>query len=102
MATISQKSLVQLRKIHPLLLEALAWIEEQLQQGKEKILINCRAGIGRSGSVGLAYCFSRYPQWSYKQTLDFIWRKKADIYPHRHLQESLEKLFPRSSGPAPP
>ena len=85
---------------HPIgekvLLEAIAWIEEQLKQGKQKILINCRAGIGRSGSVALAYCFSRHPQWSYEQTLDFIWSKKADIYPHKHLQQSLEKLFPRS------
>ncbi len=75
------------------LLEAIAWIEEQLQQGKKKVLINCRAGIGRSGSVGLAYCFYKHPQWNYQETLDYIWSKKADIYPHSGLQESLEYLF---------
>ncbi len=83
---------------HPIpdkvLLEAIAWIEEQLQQGKKKVLINCRAGIGRSGSIGLAYCFYKHPQWNYQETLDYIWNKKADIYPHAGLQESLEYLFP--------
>jgi hypothetical protein len=67
----------------------------KLQQGKKKVLINCRAGIGRSGSVSLAYCFYKHPKWSYQQTLDYIWNSLADIYPHSHLKESLERLFPR-------
>ncbi len=75
--------------------EAIAWIEQQLQQCKDKILINCRAGIGRSGSIGLAYCFYKHPQWSYQEAKNYIWSKKADIYPHRHLQKSLENLFER-------
>lgn len=75
--------------------DAIAWIEQQLQQGKKKVLLNCRAGIGRSGSIGLAYCFYKNPQWSYKQALDYIWSKKADIYPHKRLQRSLERLFER-------
>ena len=78
--------------------KAIAWIEKQLQQGKQKVLVNCRAGIGRSGSVVLAYCFYKHSQWSYRQTLDYIWSKKADIYPHQHLQESLECLFPRENS----
>lgn len=73
--------------------EAIAWIEQQLGQGKKKVLLNCRAGIGRSGSIGLAYCFYKHPQWSYRQTLDYIWSKKADIYPHKHLEDSLKRLF---------
>lgn len=84
---------------HPIsdevLLESVAWIEEQIKRGKKKILIHCRAGIGRSGSVGIAYCFYKQPLWTYEQTLQYIWSKKADIYPHKHLQESLERLFPR-------
>ncbi|MGV2827667.1 dual specificity protein phosphatase family protein [Myxosarcina sp. GI1(2024)] len=78
--------------------EAIFWIERELQQGKKKVLINCRAGIGRSGSAGVAYCFFKQPQWSYQQTLDYAWSKKADIYPHQHLQESLERLFPRENS----
>ena len=73
--------------------EGISWIEKQLQQGKQKVLVNCRAGIGRSGSMVLAYCFYKHPQWSYGQALDYIWTKKADIYPHKQLQDSLERLF---------
>ena len=74
---------------------AVHWIESQRSQGRQKILIHCRAGIGRSGSIGLAYCFYKHPQWSYQQTLEHVWSLKPDIYPHRELQVSLEKLFPR-------
>lgn len=84
---------------HPIpdsaILAAISWINAQIQQGKQKILINCRAGIGRSGSVCIAYCFYKNPSWSYQKTLAYIWSKKANIYPHQHLQESLENLFPR-------
>jgi|GEM_PF-675573 len=81
-----------------LLLDALRWIEEQQHQGKQRILLHCRAGIGRSGSLGVAYCFQKNSTWSYDQTLNYVWSKKLDIYPHRHLQESLERLFPRLGG----
>lgn len=77
------------------MLAAIAWIEEQIERGK-KILIHCRAGIGRSGSLGVAYCFRQNPQWTYQETLDYIWSKKPDIYPHKNLQATLERLFPRS------
>jgi hypothetical protein len=78
------------------LLEAIRWIDEQRDRGKQKILLHCRAGIGRSGSVGVAYCYSQFPEWTYRQTLDYVWSKKPDIYPHSHLQETVERLFPRS------
>ena len=75
--------------------EAIAWIDLQLRQGKKMVLVNCRAGIGRSGSIVLAYCFSKHPQWNYKQARDYIWSKKADVYPHQNLQRSLSRLFKR-------
>lgn len=80
-----------------LIVDALRWIKTQQQQGKRRILLHCRAGIGRSGSLGVAYCFQHHPTWSYDQTLDYVWSKKPDIYPHRQLQETLESLFPRPS-----
>ncbi|MDB9314751.1 dual specificity protein phosphatase [Spirulina sp. CS-785/01] len=75
------------------LLDAVQWIDEQLQTGKEKILLHCRAGIGRSGSVGLAYYFAKHPDQDYNQCLEAVWDQKPDIYPHRHLKESLLRLF---------
>jgi dual specificity MAP kinase phosphatase len=70
----------------------VTWIEQQQQAGK-RVLVNCRAGIGRSGSLGIAYCFFKNPEWSYEQTLEYVWSKKPDIYPHSQLQSSLERLF---------
>lgn len=81
-----------------LLLEAIQWIDEQLAAGKKKILIHCRAGIGRSGSVGVAYCYYKNSLWSYREALHYAWSKKADIYPHKNLQDSLERLFPRNKN----
>lgn len=85
---------------HPIpdevLLKSVRWIDEQLKNGKHKILLHCRAGIGRSGSVSVAYCYYKNPDWSYQQTLDYIWSKKPNVYPHKHLQETLERLFPRN------
>jgi protein-tyrosine phosphatase len=77
------------------LLAAIEWIDQQQQQGKRKILVHCRAGIGRSGSVGVAYCYVKSPHLNYEETLGEIWDKKPDIYPHSGLRESLEILFPR-------
>ncbi|MEM6839412.1 MAG: dual specificity protein phosphatase [Cyanobacteria bacterium P01_C01_bin.120] len=74
---------------------AIAWIDQQQAQGKRQILVHCRAGIGRSGSIGVAYCFRHRPNWSYQQTLNYVWSRKPDIYPHSQLQSSLEQLFPR-------
>jgi protein-tyrosine phosphatase len=76
----------------------LIWIDCQRVAGR-KILIHCRAGIGRSGSLGIAYCFAKNPGWTYQQTLDYVWGKKPDIYPHSQLQASLETLFPRQGRP---
>lgn len=72
---------------------AIAWIERQRAAGKQRILVHCRAGIGRSGSIGVAYCLHRHRRWTYQQALDYVWSKKPDIYPHRQLQSSLEKLL---------
>lgn len=87
---------------HPIpdeyLQEAIAWIDQQLAEGKQKVLVHCRAGIGRSGSVGVAYCSYKHPHWSYTEVLDYVWSKKPDVYPHTQLQQSLERLFARKSS----
>lgn len=38
--------------------EAVAWLADQLDQGK-KVLIHCRFGVGRSGTVIAAYLLKR-------------------------------------------
>jgi hypothetical protein len=85
--------------IHPISSEFLRrgvnWIDAQRAEAR-KVLIHCRAGIGRSGSLGVAYCFAQNPDWTYQQTLEHVWGKKPDIYPHSQLQPRLENLFPRA------
>lgn len=83
------------------ILEAVSWIQQQVKKGR-KVCINCRAGIGRSGSIGVAWLYASNPAWSYKETLEAAWDKKPDIYPHTHLKEVLESLFPRRNQQGTP
>jgi len=78
------------------ILEAVSWIRQQVKKG-HKICVNCRAGIGRSGSIGIAYLYASNPGWSYTKALETAWDKKPNIYPHKDLKETLESLFPRST-----
>ncbi|MCL6584005.1 MAG: dual specificity protein phosphatase family protein [bacterium] len=76
------------------ILEAVSWIKQQVEQGR-RVCINCRAGIGRSGSIGIAYLYASHPDWSYTEALQAAWSKKPNIYPHQNLHLTLEALFPR-------
>jgi len=83
-----------------MVMDAITWIKERLREGGN-VLLMCRAGIGRSGSLGIAYLYYLHPELSYKEVLDNIWSVKADIYPHKGLQQSLERLFPRQKNLTP-
>jgi len=74
--------------------EAVDFIDSCVAQDL-KVLVHCRAGIGRSGSIGIAYLFSKNPNLSFKDALKEIWKFKPDIYPHRELEEALLSLYPR-------
>ncbi|MEW6378107.1 MAG: dual specificity protein phosphatase [bacterium] len=76
------------------ILDAVSWIQQQVKKG-HKVCVNCRAGIGRSGSIGIAYLYASNPAWPYSRALQAAWDKKPNIYPHKNLQETLEALFPR-------
>mmetsp|Transcript_29186 Transcript_29186/g.41074 ORF Transcript_29186/g.41074 Transcript_29186/m.41074 type:complete len:284 (+) Transcript_29186:76-927(+) len=86
---------------HPIpaeeILDAVRWVEQRVRQHC-KVLVHCRAGIGRSGSIGIAYLFYSHPEISYKETLEQIWKVKNDIFPHKDLEATLEKLFPRKKS----
>jgi hypothetical protein len=75
--------------------QAVDWIDQMLAKG-HKVLVHCRAGIGRSGSIGIAYVYKHNRTWSYDQVRKFVWSKKADVYPHKNLYESLSRLYPRA------
>ncbi len=62
-----------------------------------KVLIFCRAGIGRSGSIGISYLYYMHPDLYFKQILEEMWKLRSDFYPHQGLEAALDKLFPRKS-----
>ena len=76
-----------------LIQEAVEWLIQQNKE-KRKILVNCRAGIGRAGSTVVAFVFSQNRCWSFEQTYDFVFSKRF-VYPHYKLKQTLYKLYPR-------
>jgi protein-tyrosine phosphatase len=80
------------------ILLATEWIDRQLKKGN-KVLVHCRAGIGRSGSICIAYIYKINRDWSYEDVLRYVWSKKSNIYPHFGLEKALESLFPRQNLP---
>lgn len=77
-----------------LIQEAVAWLTEQNNM-KQKIIVNCRAGIGRAGSTVVAFIFSQHPSWTFEQAYEYVFSKRF-VYPHHRLKETLYKLYPRN------
>jgi hypothetical protein len=85
---------------HPLdeakLWTAVYWIRERIAQGTP-VLVHCHAGIGRSGSVAVAYLLLfRYPEKTYDEVVAMVNMRLAPkrhyIYPHLGLPESVNRL----------
>jgi len=79
-------------EIH-LIAEAVEWLRSVDYEGT-KILVNCRAGIGRAGSVAVAYVFATNPSLSFDDAYHFVFAKRF-VYPHASLASMLYQLFPR-------
>ncbi|KAF9292926.1 hypothetical protein BGZ88_005960 [Linnemannia elongata] len=84
-----------------ILKEAVEFLQEELEQGK-KVLVHCRDGNGRSGSIAVAYIASQLKKqqpWRkndggeiYQQALNEVWKWKCDVYPHKGLRQSVESM----------
>ncbi|KAF9139326.1 hypothetical protein BGX30_008095 [Mortierella sp. GBA39] len=84
-----------------ILREAVEFLQQELEQGK-KVLVHCRDGNGRSGSVAVAYIASQLKKqqpWRkndggeiYQQALNEVWKWKCDVYPHKGLRQSVESM----------
>ena len=73
--------------------EAVEWLQDR-SNTCNKILVNCRAGIGRAGSVVVAYVFAQTPDMSYEQAYNFVFSRRF-VYPHKGLRDTLYRLYPR-------
>ncbi|KAK3824776.1 MAG: hypothetical protein J3Q66DRAFT_326019 [Benniella sp.] len=75
--------------------EAVEFLTAQVGQGK-KVLVHCRDGNGRSGSVAVAYIASQMERDDkpshYDEALEEIWKWKCDVYPHKGLKQTFEKI----------
>ena len=76
-----------------LIQEAVDWLRDQNKE-QRKIIVNCRAGIGRAGSTVVAFVFCQNPSWSFEEAYDYVFSKRF-VYPHYKLKDTLYKLYPR-------
>nr|5Z5A_A Chain A, Protein-tyrosine phosphatase [Thermococcus kodakarensis KOD1]5Z5A_B Chain B, Protein-tyrosine phosphatase [Thermococcus kodakarensis KOD1]5Z5A_C Chain C, Protein-tyrosine phosphatase [Thermococcus kodakarensis KOD1] len=75
------------------LLEILRWIEERVREGK-KVLIHCMGGLGRSGTVGVAWLmYSR--GLSLREALMEVRRKRPGAVETQEQMEVLKELEER-------
>ena len=73
--------------------ESIDWLLEN-DRDKNKILVNCRAGIGRAGSVAVGFVFAKCRDISYEQAYNYCFQRRF-VYPHSGLKEKLQSLYPR-------
>lgn len=73
--------------------EAVMWLQRQYKDGLNT-LINSRSGIGRAGSVVIAFVYATDRGLSYDDAKAYV-SERHFIYPHRGLRETLLKMFPR-------
>lgn len=59
-----------------------------------RVLVNCRAGIGRSGSVAVAYVYASDRRLTFDGAVEYVSERRF-VYPHAGLAETLDRLYPR-------
>jgi hypothetical protein len=76
--------------------EAVRWIDRHITAG-EAVLVHCHAGIGRSGSLVVAYLMlCKYPDKGFDEVVALVnarlEHQRHAIYPHVGLPESVARL----------
>ena len=76
------------------MLEAIAWIQENIVSGK--VLVFCKYGRGRSASVIIGYLCSI--GLGYEDALRLVRSKKPDIHPLPELAETIRKALKKKDA----
>lgn len=74
---------------------AVDWIRNSWKDGR-RILVYCKYGFQRAGSVVLAFVLAHNPSMSYEEALGRTAAKRL-VIPHAGLKDTVYKLFPRNS-----
>jgi len=74
--------------------EAVDWIKEHIRA--HKVLVFCKAGIGRSSSVAIAY-LCREKGMGFGRAVEFVGRKKPDISILPNLILSVDAIIQRKT-----
>ena len=64
---------------------------EQNRQQKKNVLVNCHAGVSRSGTIVCAYLI-RKNKWTAERTLNFVRNKRDRVKPNAAFWEKLVLL----------
>lgn len=77
--------------------EGIDWlITQDKNPDVQQLLVNCRAGIGRAGSVVVGFVFAMNPELTYAEAYNLVFERRF-VYPHKGLKDSLYSLYPRGT-----
>lgn len=82
---------VEYAKVEPLLLDqAVSWVEQHHQSG-QRVMVCCRAGMGRSVSVVMAYLCSAQGM-AYADVLKLVMARRPGATPLPKLEETIAQV----------
>lgn len=76
-----------------MLCDAVNWLRKNWKQNR-KILVYCKYGFSRAGSVVLAFVLDQRREMPYDEALQHLYNKRP-VFPHAGLRDALLRLFPR-------
>lgn len=101
--TFARIPLTEFAEVSPSTLHAaIQWLEEHARD--QKLLVCCRAGMGRSVSVAIGYlcCVAGLP---YAEALAFVKARRPGATPVPNLEQTIQKVLalrPPAGGPVVP
>jgi atypical dual specificity phosphatase len=80
---------------HSYLKEILKFIDENINKGK--VLVHCAMGVSRSGGIIIAWLLKEYPDWTWDDAINYVWKSRL-IYPAIEIKQSILDYFESIEG----